>query len=126
MTVPSKPTRSKEEKAALVESFRQALHAAVAAHRPGSLVEARFMFGGAGFYADGVMFAGWYGGPTVHLKLSKADRTALLAQHGSLNVKSWYVQLPQPLLDNLPQLEAWVAKSLAYVTTPKKPKQEGR
>jgi TfoX/Sxy family transcriptional regulator of competence genes len=128
MSAPTQPTLTKEEKTALVGSFRQALQAAVSAHRHSVLVVSRFMFGGAGFYADGVMFAAWYGGGDVHLKLAEADRTALLAQYGSLDQKSQYVQLPRPLRDDPSQLAAWVAKSLAHLTTPKqpKPKQKGR
>jgi TfoX/Sxy family transcriptional regulator of competence genes len=118
---PAGQTLSKAEKQALVQAFHHALQTAVTNARPGTMVDARHMFGGAGFFVNGAMFAAWFGGPTFHLKLSVPDREALMAQFGKLDIRMQYTQVPPAVLETSADLEAWVAKCLTHVDAqPKK------
>ncbi|MBZ0296454.1 MAG: TfoX/Sxy family protein [Anaerolineae bacterium] len=72
------------------------------------------MFGGAGYYANGTMFAAWYGHESVALKLSKPDREALLQMPGAQEGSKQYIEVPLTFLDDIPLLAEWVAKSIAY------------
>ena len=73
------------------------------------------MFGGAGYYANDRMFAAWFRGRSIALKLSSEDRDALLQMDGAQPATKNYVEVPQPFLEDIPLLAEWAAKSIAFV-----------
>lgn len=96
--------------------MEMALGAALAAVKPDLHLSWKSMFGGAGFYVDGVMFAAWYG-KSLALKLSEGDRAELLMVEGAQQAQSpQYIEVPQAFLDDSRLLEPWVERSLEYVT----------
>ena len=72
------------------------------------------MFGGAGYFADGDMFAAWHRGNSIALKLPEQMCADLLQIAGARTVSRHYVEVPRAYLNNLPILAAWVSKSIAY------------
>lgn len=77
----------------------------------------RRMFGGAGYYANGSMFAAWFRGADLALKLPEQAREALLRIEDSQEVNNQYVAVPPTFLTDLTILVEWVAKSISYVKT---------
>ena len=109
-----------------IREMEMALGAALAEVRPEAHLSWKSMFGGTGFYVDGVMFAAWFGAGLA-LKLSEAERADLLKVAGSLQSQSaQYIEVPPAFLDDPHLLEAWVERSVAYVSAPKpsKPKKK--
>lgn len=73
------------------------------------------MFGGAAYYADEIMFAGWYRSDTIALKLADADRDALLQIEGAqAGMGKQSVEVPPEWLEDTAQLSYWLEKSLAF------------
>ncbi|MCS6836617.1 MAG: TfoX/Sxy family protein [Anaerolineae bacterium] len=111
----------KDESRQQIEVMAQALRVALALARPDVDLTYKPMFGGAGFWVDGKIFAAWLGGTTLSLKLPPERRQALLAAGGS--VQSYfkeYVNVP-PHYQNEPHLMADdVAASVDYVLRLKK------
>ncbi len=92
---------------------------ALAAVRPEARLEWKAMFGGAGFYADSVMFAAWFGA-SLALKLPEDARAELLRVAGAAQAQSpQYVEVPPAWLDDPRLLAPWVERSVAYATAAK-------
>jgi TfoX/Sxy family transcriptional regulator of competence genes len=106
-----------KNKAVKINDMKTALQAALAESHPGCLVEARSMFGGAGFYADGRMMAAWFGDGLV-LKLPEEAQKELLRINGAAITQSkQYTEVPEAFLDNPSLLAPWAARSVAYATS---------
>jgi TfoX/Sxy family transcriptional regulator of competence genes len=73
------------------------------------------MFGGAGYFADGLMFAAWHRGDSLALKLSEQMCAELMQIAGTRNVSRHYVEVPQAYLDDAAVLAPWVLSSITYV-----------
>jgi TfoX/Sxy family transcriptional regulator of competence genes len=113
----------KVEKDARIRDMEMALRVALANTHPDKFLTWKSMFGGAGFFVDGLIFAAWFGAELA-LKLPEADRQSLVEQGGiSRQDMGQYVEIPPGYLDNLEQLEPWVAQSVDYVLSPKRKKR---
>lgn len=111
---------TKQDKLNLIRELEVALGAALAAVKPDVHLSWKAMFGGAGFYADGVMFAAWFGAGLA-LKLPEDKRAELLRVEGALQAQSpQYIEVPHAFLDDPRLLEAWVKISVDYATISKK------
>lgn len=111
------PDTAKQER---VREMEMALGAALAEVMPDAHLSWKWMFGGAGFYADGVMFAAWFGAGLA-LKLPEARRTELLQIPGAAQSQSaQYVEVPTTFLDTPHLLEPWVERSVDYASALKR------
>lgn len=115
---------SAERKRRIAE-FDQAIHAALATARPGTSLTSKSMFGGAGWYADGVFFAAWFG-ESLALKLPEAQREVLLDQGWGTNWSREYIEVPPPLLDEPDVLGEYLLDAIAYASKPKRPKSRSK
>jgi TfoX/Sxy family transcriptional regulator of competence genes len=105
------------DKEALIRDMEMALRAALSAAQPESYFSAKSMFGGAGFFVDGRIFAAWFG-QELSLKLPPDAAQELLAVGGTSRAEMGkYVELPVGLIDQPEQLEPWVARSVDFVLT---------
>ncbi len=103
-----------------IHNMEMALGAALAEVKPDAHLSWKSMFGGAGYYADGVMFAAWFGAGLA-LKLPEDARAELLQIQGAAQSQSaQYVDVPPAFLADPHLLEPWVERSVAYVNAPKK------
>ena len=85
--------------------------------KPDAAFRWKRMFGGAAYYADDKMFAGWYRSETIALKLADADRDALLQVEGAqAAIGKQSVEVPPQWLDDSAELAYWLEKSLAYTS----------
>lgn len=106
-----------------IRQMADALRAALLLERPDIDLTYKPMFGGAGFWANGKIFAAWFG-ETLALKLPQALREELLSQGGTPNPYfGEYVQVPPPFEEEPELLAPYVAHSLDYVLKPKKKKR---
>jgi TfoX/Sxy family transcriptional regulator of competence genes len=106
-----------KNKAAKINDMKNALQAALAESRPGYIVEAKSMFGGAGFYADGRMMAAWFG-DGLALKLPQDAQKELLRINGAATTQSkQYTEVPETFLDNPSLLAPWAVQSVDYVSS---------
>ena len=106
-----------------IRTMEMALGEALAQVKPEAQLSWKSMFGGAGYFVDGVMFAAWFGGGLA-LKLSEADRADLLKVEGAAQSQSaQYIEVPAAFLDDTKQLQPWVARSIEYVNAPRKRKR---
>lgn len=84
------------------------------------------MFGGAGYYADGVIFAAYFGTDSLALKLSEDDRAALLTVPGSApsEMSKQYTEIPPSMVHDVEAIAPWVEKAVRYVKglPPQKPR----
>ena len=102
-----------------IREMEMALGAALAEVRPDAHLSWKAMFGGAGYYVDGVMFAAWFGAGLA-LKLAETDRADLLKVAGAVQSQSaQYIEVPSTFLDDPHLLEAWVERSADFVSAPK-------
>jgi TfoX/Sxy family transcriptional regulator of competence genes len=116
----------KTAKEAIVHDMEMALRAALAAVAPDAVLEYKWMFGGAGFYAYGRMFVAWFGAGLA-LKLPDDGIRDLLAVDGAKRTESpHYIETPPAFLDNPALLEPWVVRSLAYVRSLPEKKRKRR
>jgi TfoX/Sxy family transcriptional regulator of competence genes len=106
----------KAEKEARVRDMEMALRVALAAIRPEAHLDWKYMFGGAGFFVDGLIFAAWFGGDLT-LKLPPDAGQELIDLGGNLQGGKYY-EIPPGFLDHPEQLEPWIAHSLAFVSNP--------
>jgi len=112
---------------AQMEKFANLLEDVVREINPEAEFSWRKMFGGAGYYADGVMFGGMYIEETIGLKLSDADCVALLEIEGAAQgFGKNTIDIPVSMLDDKRALKEWVSKSLGYAASrpPKKKKKK--
>jgi TfoX/Sxy family transcriptional regulator of competence genes len=104
-----------EAKAGRIRDMEMALRVALANIRPEAHLSWKSMFGGAGFFVEGRIFAAWFGAELA-LKLPKDAADELLAQGGASPTESAsYTEVPEAFLDNPHLLEPWVARSVDYV-----------
>jgi TfoX/Sxy family transcriptional regulator of competence genes len=96
--------------------MEMALRAALASVRPDASLYQKKMFGGAGFWVDGVIFAAWFG-ESLALKLPPEAREALLALPGTLARPEMgaYAEVPIEWIDDPTQLEKWIGLSVDFV-----------
>jgi DNA transformation protein and related proteins len=100
------------------ESFVELLEDALSGLGP---VSVRRMFGGAGVYADGVMF-GLIAGDTLYLKADDQSRHAFEAEglepftyqaRGKRRIAMSYWRIPERLLDDPDEMVDWARVALA-------------
>jgi len=96
-----------------IRDMEMALRVALAAVRPEAYFSWKSMFGGAGFFVDGRIFAAWFG-RELTLKLPE-DAGQELVNRGGTARGGKYFELPPGFLDQPEQLEPWVARSVDYV-----------
>lgn len=85
------------------------------------------MFGGAGYYVNGKLFASWYRDEQLAMKFATADHAALLEIEGAAMANKQAVDVPEAILTDGTALAAWVAKSIDYVASlPEKKKKKRR
>lgn len=98
----------------MIRAMEMTLREALVDYEPTLTLSVRNMFGGAGFYADGVMFAAWYGGGLA-LKLPDDARAELLQIAGALAAQSpQYVEVPPAYLEDPSLLQPWAVRSVDY------------
>ena len=85
-------------------------------------VTVRRMFGGAGLYADGVMFALLSSGGTLYLKVDDSNESDFLRENlpsfapmmkSGRHAVMPYRQMPERLYDDPDELALWAARALA-------------
>lgn len=116
----------KQARYAKMEAFADLLEDIVKDIQPDAEFSWRKMFGGAGYYADGVMFAGWYEADSIGLKLNETDLASLLAMDDAEQGMGKNTgNVPRTFLDDRAILREWVGKSLEYASSlpPKKKKK---
>ena len=74
------------------------------------------MFGGAGYFVNGTIFAAWFREASIALKLPEAEREELLQMGGLPAMMRQYVEVPQSFLTDIVLLAEWIGKSIEYVT----------
>jgi TfoX/Sxy family transcriptional regulator of competence genes len=109
------------EKDARVRDMEMALRAALSNVQPNADVTVKKMFGGAGFWVNGVIFAAWFGG-ALALKLPPEAAAELRAIPGAVDRSEMgkYVEVPPTWSDDPALLQPWVARSVAFVLKSKK------
>ena len=109
------------DKEAIVKEMRDALQEAILQIDPQIHLTSKQMFGGAGFWADGVIFAAWFGN-TLALKLDEDARRELLElpQTRTSDYMKAYIETPPEFLADDDLLAQWVEKSLTYIRKSKK------
>jgi TfoX/Sxy family transcriptional regulator of competence genes len=113
------------DKEAIIRDMEMALRIALSAVRPELHLSAKSMFGGAGFFVDGRIFAAWFG-EGLTLKLPQDAAQELFELGGtSRDDMGKYVELPTGLLDQPEQLEPWVARSVDFaLSSPSKKRKK--
>src|SRR5689334_4346972 len=112
------------DKDVMIEDMAAVLREALSSVQPDAILTHKPMFGGAGFWVNGVIFAAWFGAG-LELKLPDAERTALLQQPGtSVAMSPAYIEMPRTLWDDPEFLHPWVEKSVAFVLKPPKKKRK--
>jgi len=115
----------KDTRAERIEFLRSALQDAADGIEPGTEIMAKPMFGGAGYYAGGLLFAMWYG-EGLSLKLAEPDRDILLEIPGAAHSQfGTNVEVPETFLTQIELLLPWVEKCLAYARTNKRSGRPG-
>lgn len=111
-------TDEKVRRNAQMERFASVLEDVVREINPEAEFTWRKMFGGSGYYVNGVMFSGMYIEETIGLKLSDADCEALLKVKGA---KQGFgkntIDIPESMLTDESALKIWVSKSLSYAAS---------
>jgi TfoX/Sxy family transcriptional regulator of competence genes len=109
------------DKDARVRDMEMALRAALSNVQPDADLTVKKMFGGAGFWVNGVIFAAWFGG-ALALKLPPEAAAELRAIPGAVERAEMgkYVEVPPAWGDDPTPLEAWVARSVAFVLKQRK------
>jgi DNA transformation protein len=96
-------------------------------------VSVRRMFGGAGIYADGVMFALLSSGGTLYLKVDETNETDFArenlppfapAMKSGKHAVMPYRQMPERLYDDPDELAQWAGRALAAAQRRAKPKSQ--
>ena len=112
-------SEEKEKKAQRITELTTALQDAVQRVEAGTEITAKRMFGGAGYYADGLLFAMWYG-EGLALKLAEEDRETLMEIPGAATAQNpANIETPESFLSQPQLLAPWVQRSLAYVRSKK-------
>ncbi len=79
------------------------------------------MFGGVGFYREGLMFGGIMGG-TLHLKVDPEfeERRVGFFHDKKKKAMPSYIEVPADIVENRTELAKWAAKALAAAKRTKK------
>ena len=104
----------------IINNIENALQEAILNVKPEVVLDYKRMFGGAGYYADGKIFAAWFGDKDSRfaLKLSEADADELLQTPDTQrSMMGAYIEVPAAWLQNVDELSLWVEKSLNYVAS---------
>ncbi len=102
------------EKSARIHDMEMALRVALSVTHPDSFLTAKSMFGGAGFFVDGRIFAAWFG-KELTLKLPEDTAQELLEIDGTARADAdKYIELPSSWLDDTKKLQPWVARSVEF------------
>ena len=107
-----------------IRDMEMVLGAALAAAKPDAHLSWKSLFGGAAFYAGGMIFAAWFG-DGLALKLPESARDELMNIEGA--TKPWakeYVEVPPVFADDPGLLEDWVAQAVDYAAATKKRKRK--
>lgn len=111
-------TEDKESRYAKMEEFAELLEDIVKEIKPNAEFSWRKMFGGAGYYADGVMFIGWYKRDNIGFKLNETDRVELLAMDvAEQGMSKHTIDLPYTFLDDRVFLRDWISKCLDFASS---------
>ncbi|MEQ8672046.1 MAG: TfoX/Sxy family protein [Aggregatilineales bacterium] len=104
------------DKETIVKEMGDALQEAILQIDPQISLTSKQMFGGAGFWADGVIFAAWFGN-TLALKLDEDARRDLLElpEARTSDYMKAYIETPPEFLNDGDVLAQWVEKSLTYI-----------
>ena len=97
------------------QKFADILQDAVLENDPTINLNWRRMFGGAGYFANGIIFAAWFRGHNIALKLPDQARDDLLQVAGAQAVSKHYVEVPESFLEDNSLLAQWAARSMEYV-----------
>lgn len=109
----------------IAQKFADILQGAVLEVDPSINFTWKRMFGGAGFYVNGKLFASWYRDEQIAIKLAEADRAALLEVEGAAMANKQAVDVPDSILNDVTQLATWTAKSIEFVMSlPEKKKKK--
>lgn len=108
--------RIRQAKRDRIRAFESHLKAALSGTRPMMDLTVKPMFGGAGYYVNGVIFAAWFGGG-IALKLNEADRAELIKSipGAAVTQTPQYVEIPDTLLNDPAGLEEWTVRAVDYV-----------
>src|SRR5688500_14644160 len=104
----------------IIVNIKNTLQESILNVKPDVNVDYKRMFVGAGYYADGKIFAGWFGkgSDSIALKLSAEDGAALLRVDGTkTGMMPSYIEIPATLLHDVDKLAPWVEKSLNHVAS---------
>jgi TfoX/Sxy family transcriptional regulator of competence genes len=109
------------DKDAVIRDMEMALRAVLSNIQPDADLTVKKMFGGAGFWINGLIFAAWFGG-ALALKLPPDAAAELLTIPGTVarSEMGKYVEVPLAWSDDPTPLEPWVARSVAFVLKSKK------
>ncbi len=90
---------------------------------PSLVLTSKNMFGGAGFWIDGVIVGVWTGG-TLALKLANADKNDLIAAGGGQNdIFKGYAELPDGWIEQPDLIVPWLEKSITHVQAEQRKKR---
>lgn len=98
-------------------------------------VTVRRMFGGAGIYADGLMFALLSSGGTLYLKVGESNEADFVAENlpsfapmmkSGRHAVMPYRQMPERLYDDPDELAQWAAKALHAAASRARPRPRKR
>jgi TfoX/Sxy family transcriptional regulator of competence genes len=90
---------------AFIENIKQVLQDAILNIKPETVLSYKRMFGGAGYYADGQIFAAWFRNDTIALKLSDEDGASLLQIDGAeKGMMGKYIDVPAAWLNDPDEL----------------------
>ena len=98
-------------------------------------VVVRRMFGGAGLYADGVMFALLSSGGTLYLKVDESNEADFVRENlppfapmmkSGQHAVMPYRQMPDRLYDDPDELAQWAAKALRAAAAKARPKASSK
>lgn len=97
-------------------------------------VDVRRMFGGAGIYADGVMFALLSSGGTMYLKVGQSNEGDFIRENlpsfapttkNGRHAVMPYRQMPDRLYDDPEELAQWAARALQVASAKARPTGRG-
>ncbi|MAU12621.1 MAG: hypothetical protein CL607_22560 [Anaerolineaceae bacterium] len=99
----------------IVEDLEVVLRVALSQVAPDAVLMTKRMFGGAGFFVYGKIFAAWFRNDRLSLKLSEIDREYLLSLDDTAqSMMSAYIDVPTAWLTDPDALAPWLERSLAY------------
>ncbi|MCA9888821.1 MAG: TfoX/Sxy family protein [Anaerolineae bacterium] len=105
----------------IVEDMEVVLRIALSQVAPDAALTSKRMFGGAGFFAYGKIFAAWFGTDRLAIKLSEDDREELLEiDDTGPSMMTAYIEVPEAWMTDPDALALWVERSLEFSVGPAK------